>query len=62
MFSFFKEWQSKNTSFILETLLVLNEDKSIDSKEEQQQNISLISFKLLVLNEDKSIDCKDLQS
>ena len=43
------------------TLIVLNEDKSIDFKEEQLLNISLILVTLLVLNEDKSIDFKEEQ-
>ncbi len=44
------------------TLIVLNEDKSIESKKEQQENIHFIFVILVVLNEDKSIDFKDLQS
>ena len=35
IFSFFKEEHRQNIPLILLTLVVLNEDKSIDSKEEQ---------------------------
>ena len=46
---------------MLITLYVLNEDKSIDTKEEHSQNIKSIWVTLFVLNEVKSIDFKDLQ-
>ena len=58
---FLKEEQKENILFILVTLVVLNEDKSIDSKEEHLKNISLILVTLVVLNEDKSIDFKEEQ-
>ena len=41
------------------TLVVLNEDKSIDFKEEHSLNMALISLTLVVLNEDKSIELKE---
>ena len=44
---------------ILLTLVVLNEDKSIDFKEEHPLNICDILLTLVVLNEDKSIDSKE---
>ena len=49
----------ENISHILLTLVVLNEDKSIEFKEEHSENIQLILLTLIVLNEDKSIDCKE---
>ena len=58
---FLKEEQEENIQLILVTLVVLNEDKSIDSKEEQRVNICIILVTLVVLNEDKSIDYKEEQ-
>ena len=43
------------------TLVVLNEDKSIDCKEEHPSNMQLISSTLVILNEDKLSDCKEEQ-
>jgi hypothetical protein len=51
-----------NISFIFITLFVLNEDKSIDSKEEHLLYILLIFITLFALNEDKSIDSKEEHS
>ena len=48
--------------FIFLTLVVLNEDKSIDSKEEHPPNMLFIFLTLAVLNEDKSIDSKELHA
>ena len=58
-FSFFNEEHPSNIKLIFSTLVVLNEDKSIDCKEEHKKNIPCISLTLVVLNEDKSIDCKE---
>ena len=41
-FSFFKEEHPKNIKIILLTLVVLNEDKSIDIKEEHFLNIQKV--------------------
>ena len=48
-----------NIQLISLTLVVLNDDKSIDCKEEHPSNIRNIFLTLVVLNEDKFIDCKE---
>ena len=44
--------------YILLTLLVLNEDRSIDSKQEHPSNIKIILLTLFALNEDRFISFK----
>ena len=62
IFSLFKEEHPQNIPSILLTLVVLNEDKSIDFKEEHPENIKRILLIFVVLNEDKFIDSKEGQS
>ena len=56
-----KEEQLENIQLISFTLVVLNEDKSIDFKEEHLLNIHDISLTLVVLKEEKSINCTSIK-